>query len=177
QILRVGRRWQLERYAREVGEGGDGAMHPRARRRYVQEHVDRLTDVGTAEPKLFLLVSLGEPARDVASYVSKGAEQHPRPGWEALRRAFAMRERRLLKASELESARVRADQAHARLADFLPVRPARGVELQWLVRRSFCRGLGEPVIDGLHEPRALVFERNGGAGEAPARGCGARWAG
>src|SRR5262249_57129517 len=126
---------------------------------------------------LFLFVSLREPARDVTSYVSKVAEQHPREWWEALRQALSMRDRRLLKASELESARVRADQAHARLADFLPVRPARGVELQWLGRRSFCRGRGEPVIAGRHEPRALVFERNGGAGEAPARGCGARWAG
>jgi hypothetical protein len=175
QILRVGRRWQVERYAREVDDRGDGAAHARARRRYVQEHVDRLTDVGTAETTLFLFVSLREPARDVASYVSKVAEKHPREWWEALRQALSMRDRRLLKASELESARVRADHAHARLADFLPVRPARGVELQWLVRRAFCRGLGEPVIDGLHEPRALVFERNGEAVLAPLEGDVLRW--
>ena len=86
-----------------------------------------------------------------------------------------MRDRRLLKASELERARVRADQAHARLADFLPVRQARSVELQWLVRRAFCRGLGEPVVDGLHEPRALVFERNGEAVLAPLEGDVMRW--
>ncbi len=71
---------------------------------------------------------------------------------------------------------MRADQAHARLADFLPVRPARGVELQWLVRRAFCRGLGEPAVDGLHEPRALVFERNGEAMLAPLEGDVVRWA-
>ena len=70
---------------------------------------------------------------------------------------------------------MRADQAHARLADFLPVRPARGVELQWLVRRAFCRGLGEPLVDGLHEPRALVFERNGEAVLAPLEGDVMRW--
>jgi len=77
--------------------------------------------------------------------------------------------------SELESARVRADQAHARLADLLPVRQARGVELQWLVRRAFCRGLGDPVVDGLHEPRALLFERNGEAVLAPLEGDVMRW--
>ena len=66
---------------------------------------------------------------------------------------------------------MRADQAHARLADYLDARPATGAELQWLVRRAFCRGLGEPLVDGLHEPRALVFERNG---EARARAAGGR---
>ena len=37
------------------------------------------------------------------------------------------------------------------------------MEVQWLVRRAFCRSLGEPALDGLHEPQALVFERNGAA--------------
>ncbi len=55
------------------------------------------------------------------------------------------------------------------------MRPARGVELQWLVRRAFCRGLGEPTVDGLHEPRALVFERNGEAVLAPLEGDVMRW--
>jgi hypothetical protein len=49
------------------------------------------------------------------------------------------------------------------------------VELQWLVRRAFCRGLGEPQIDGLHEPRALIFERNGEAVLAPLEGDVVRW--
>ncbi len=87
-----------------------------------------------------------------------------------------MRDRRLLRASELEFARVRADRVHARLEGFLPVRAVSGVELQWLVRRAFCRGLGEPVVDGLHEPRALAFERNGEAVLAPLEGDVLRWA-
>ena len=124
----------------------------------------------SARPAVFLLVSLRDPERDVASYVSQAAESGPREWWRELRRAFSPHDRRLLKVSELERARVRADQAHARLADYLPVRQARGVELQWLIRRAFCRGLGEPQIDGLHEPRALVFERNGQALLAPLEG-------
>jgi hypothetical protein len=181
QILRVCRRWQLERYAREVDRESESTLgssraHTRARRRYIKEHAERLTDIGVAQPAVFLLVSLREPERDVASYVSKAAGQHPREWWEGLRRALSMRDRRVLSVSELERARVRADQVHARLADFLSVRQARGVELQWLVRRAFCRGLGEPVVDGLHEPRALVFERNGKAVLAPLEGDVMRWA-
>jgi hypothetical protein len=180
QILRVCRRWQLQRYAQEMdGEHGPTAGTPqsqaRPRRRYIQEHLRRLGEVGQAQPVVFLLVSLRDPERDVASYVSEAAERHPREMIRALGRALSVRDRRLLKAAELERARVRADQAHARLADLLPVRQARTVELQWLVRRAFCRGLGEPVVDGLHEPRALVFERNGEAVLAPLEGDVMRW--
>jgi len=180
QILRVGRRWPVERYARELNGEDDPIesppqAHARARRRYVEEHVRRLSDLRAAQPALFLLVSLRDPERDVATYISQAAEQHPREWWQGLRRALSMRDRRLLKVAELERARVRADQCHARLADRLPVRPARGIELQWLVRRAFCRGLGEPLIDGLHEPRALLFERNGEAVLAPLEGDVMRW--
>jgi hypothetical protein len=194
QILRVGRRWELARYAHEVeglndaGVGDAGSRggqdrdatvsvraHTRARTRYLAEHQRRLEDVGQARPAVFVIVSLRDPERDVASYVSRVAEQHPRAWWDGLKQAFSMRDRRVLRVSELERTRVRADQAHARLADFLPARQACGVEMQWLVRRAFCRGLGEPLIDELHEPRALMFERNGEAMLAPLEGDVMRW--
>ena len=181
QILRVCRRWGLERYAGALREqfdaagasGADG--HADSRERYIAEHVSRLGEVGAAQPALFLFVSLRDPERDIASYVSRAAGQHPTEWWRGLRRALAPRDGRVLSANELERVRVRADHVHARLEDFLPVRAARGIELQWLVRRAYCRGLGEPVVDGLHEPRALVFERNGEALLAPLEGDVMRW--
>jgi AAA-like domain len=180
QILRVCRRWDLERYASEMDGKHDPpdeapSPHARPRRRYIHEHLRRLGDIGQAQPVVFVLVSLSDPDRDVASYVSKVAERAPREWIKDLARAVSVRDRRLMKAADLEQARVRADQAHARLADLLPVRQARTVELQWLIRRAFCRGLGEPVVDGLHEPRALVFERNGEAVLAPLEGDVMRW--
>jgi hypothetical protein len=173
QIVRVERRWDLKRYVREMED--EAASHGMALREYVAEQALRLEDLGARQPALFVFVSLREPERDVAAYVSRAAESHPREWLSELRRAFAPRDRRLLRASELERARVRAERAQARLADFLRARPAGGAELQWLVRRSFCRGLGEPEIDGLHEPRALVFESNGEAVLAPLEGDVLRW--
>jgi hypothetical protein len=182
QILRVASAWPVERYAAELGGAGQRAKassrtpsHARVRRSYVEEHVRHLTELGAVQPALFILVSLRDPERDVASYVSRAAVQHPREWWSGLRRALWMRDRRLMRVAELERARVRADQVHARLADLLPVRPTRGVELQWLVRRAFCRGLGEPQVDCRHEPRALAFERNGEAMLAPLEGDVMRW--
>ena len=175
QVIRVCRRWQLELYVSDLCSDGVSCPREQARARYVEEHATRLRDVGSAQPVVFLLVSLREPERDVASYVSKAVAQHPREWWEGVRRALSMRDRRTVSLSELERVRVRADQVHARLEDFLSVRPARGVELQWLVRRAFCRGLGEPILDGLHEPGALLFERNGKASLAPLEGDVMRW--
>ncbi len=169
QILRVSRRWDVPRYVEELG--GEG----RLRRRYVRAQAVRLRRIGAGQPRVYVLVSLREPERDVATYLSRTVEQHPREWLRALRRAVAMRDGRLLGAVELERARVRAEEARAHLAAFLPVTPARGVELQWLVRRAFCRGLGEPLVDGLHEPRALVFERGGEAVMAPLEGDVLRW--
>jgi hypothetical protein len=199
QILRVSRAWEVSRYAREMARkpGGPTAAeavpntagrghglaarsagevtHARARRRYVAEHVRRLEELDARRPALFVLVSLRDPERDVASYVSGAAERPPREWAHALARRLRSSDRRLLRVAELERVRVRADQAHARLADFLEARPASGAELQWLVRRAFCRNLGEPPVDGLHEPRALVFERNGEALLAPLEGDVLRW--
>jgi hypothetical protein len=181
QILRIGRSFEVDRYARELDQEqkrtGDGtkSTHTHARRRYVEEHARRLSELAATRPAVFLLVSLRDPERDVASYVSKAAEQHPREWLGAIKRAVAVGDRRTLRVSELEQARIRADQAHARLADFVPVRPTRAAELQWLVRRAFCRGQGEPHIDGLHEPRALLFERNGEAVLAPLEADVMRW--
>jgi hypothetical protein len=179
QILRVGRCADVAQYTREMdcdrAVAGSGEPHARARRLYVEEHARRLDATCGARPAVFVVVSLRDPERDVAGYVSKAVEHGPRDWWQALARAFSIRDRRMLAVTELERARTRADQAHARLADFLPVRQARGVELQWLIRRAFCRGLGEPHVDGLHEPRALVFERNGAAVLAPLEGDVLRW--
>ncbi len=179
QILRVGRSWTAAGYADEGKElhGSDASRQvaARVRREYLEEHRRRLQELDAVAPLVFLLVSLREPTRDLATYVSQVASRHPREWWQDLRRGFALRDRRVMGAAELERARVRADQAHARLVDYLPARPARGVELQWLIRRTFCRGLGEPIVDGLHEPRALAFERNGEAMLAPLEGDVMRW--
>jgi hypothetical protein len=180
QILRVSRCWSAERYAQTLRDerrtwSPGACRHTRAFASYVDQHVEHLAEVAVGEPLAFVVVSLNEPERDVASYLSRAAAEHPRQWWGALRRALSVDDRRMLALSELERVRVRADQAHARLASFLPVRQVRGVELQWLVRRAFCRGLGEPLVDGLHEPRALVFERNGEAMLAPLEADVMRW--
>jgi hypothetical protein len=177
QILRVYRGWSPDDYVRALG--GDVARvagaHSRLCERYVEAQIAHVQRTGVAQPAVYLLVSLRDPERDVASYLSSVASDGPGRWWRRLGSAARGQDRRIVRAAELERVRVRADRAHARLADFLPVRQARGAELQWLIRRAFCRGLGEPAIDGLHEPRALAFECNGEAVLAPLEGDVMRW--
>jgi hypothetical protein len=179
QILRLAQEPPSDRYSTqledEVGAHGRGEPHASLRHEYAREHVRRIAELGSTCPAVFVLVSLREPERDIASFLSQAIERKPGDWRRAIGEAFALGGTGFLKARELERVRLRADQAHARLAEFLPARPARGVELQWLVRRAFCRGLGEPSVDGLHEPRALVFEHNGEAVLAPLEGDVLRW--
>ncbi|MEA2299408.1 MAG: hypothetical protein QOF77_2344 [Solirubrobacteraceae bacterium] len=174
QLIRVTRDWDLEGYVAEL-EDGYGGPHPVAHGRYVTEHRDGLGDIGRAMAEVFLAVSLEDPERDVGAYVSSALERPPRELLAALREALAWQDRRLLAAEELERLRVGADEAHARIAAFIDARPARTVEVQWLLRRAFCRGAGDPVVDGRHEPQALVFERNGAAVLAPLEADILRW--
>ncbi len=175
QVIRVARPWDLAGYCRELG-GSYSGPHEAAHRRYVSEHRSRLDgEVGQAVPAVYLAVSLDAPERDVGSYVSSLFDRSPRALIAAFRESLHLTDGRLLAQDELERLRVRADEIHARIAGFLEVRPARTVEVQWLVRRAFCRGTGEPVVDGLHEPQALVFERNGQAVLAPLEADVVRW--
>lgn len=150
-----------------------GSESPLERYRVAEKRL--LQDGGSSEPQLFMFVSLRAPERDIASQLSSLAERHPRSWVAGVRAALASKRRRLLSAAELEHTRVSVDRMHAKLSAYLPVQPARSVELQWLVRRSFCRGLGEPEVEGLHQPRALVFERNGAAVLTPLEGDVLRW--
>ena len=175
QILRVSGAHDVARFGPEFEDGSPGRGLEQARGDYVEAQRRRQAELPAADPRLFVIVSLRDPERDVASYVSGFAAQGPAAWWAGVRRALAVRDRRLLGGPELERTRVQADRVHARLEGFLPVRPVSATELQWLVRRVFCRDLGEPLVDGLHLPRALAFERNGEALLAPLEGDVMRW--
>ena len=179
QILRVTRQWDIGGYVDELTSQSNPEWRPAELRRandlYLMEHARYLNDVGTARAAVYLAVSLRDPERDVATYLSRVAEGEPRTWLRAVKTSIGLRAKQLLNATALERVRVKADEIHARLADFVSVRPARGPEMQWLIRRAFSRGVGEPEIDGLDEPRALVFECNGEAVLAPLEGDVLRW--
>ncbi len=172
QILRIAGRWDPRGYGADLAAPADRGPECR---RYVEAQQAELRRRASVVPSLYLLVSLNEPELDLASYLSAAASRPAADLRARLRRTASPLERRTLPARELERLRVKADRIERRLGDFLTVRAAHGAELQWLTRRAFCRGLGEPAVDGLHSPRALAFERNGEAVLAPLEGDVLRW--
>jgi hypothetical protein len=174
QLLRLSLPFDPQRYADELDDD-HGTGHEQAHRRYLDEQRTELSTQAGRSAWVAIAVRLVAPEHDVGAYAAAALERSPRRWLEGLGRALAWQPPRVLSVARLESLRFRADEAHARLAAYLNVRPARTVEVQWLVRRAFCRGLGEPVVDGLHEPQALVFERNGEALLAPLEADVLRW--
>ena len=174
QLLRVTRPWDPAGEL-EALERGYSGPHRELHSAYLAAQLAGLDGERAQLPAVYIAVSL-EPARaDVGAFVASLDDRSPRTLIAGLRSRLRAGESRLLSVAELERLRVRADEAHDRLGAYLDVRPARTIELQWLVRRAFCRGLGEPELDGLHEPRALVFERNGAAVLAPLEADVMRW--
>ena len=174
QILRVARAWDPGREFEDLARDYAGP-HRRSHERYLAAQLAALREERAELPAVYLAVSLDPPQRDVGAFVAGLAERPPKELLTSLRRAFRVAAARQLSAGELERLRMRADEVHARLASSLDARPARTIEVQWLVRRAFCRALGEPELDGLHEPQALVFERNGAAMLAPLEAEVMRW--
>jgi hypothetical protein len=167
QILRVNRHLDADGYATQTRRACP-SLTDRGRD-YVSLQAARLREMRAAHPVVYLLASL--PGARSGLFASAG-----RRSWlPASGPAGKLRRPRLIGVQELERAQVGAERLRAHLSDFVGVRPARAAELQWLVRRSFCRGLGEPEVEDLHEPRALAFEHNGRASLAPLEGEVVRW--
>jgi hypothetical protein len=172
QILRVSRPFAVERYLRELES--EPTPHVAARESLTASHRERFAGLNARQPWIAIAVRLTAAKHDTTASTTEQRSVAER--WlRAARGAIAWERPRVLSIARLEALRIRADEAHAQLAAYLDVRPARTVDVQWLVRRAFCRGLGEPVVDGLHEPQALVFERNGQAVLAPLEGDVLRW--
>jgi hypothetical protein len=94
QILRLAQEPRRERYSAaledEVGAHARGEPHASLRRSYVREHIRRLAELGSTSPAVFVLVSLREPERDVASFLSQAIERKPGDWRRIVAEAFAL---------------------------------------------------------------------------------------
>lgn len=173
QLLRVTREWDRRRYTREC-LASSPSTHGALARRYVSEQSRLLADVGRARPYVFLLVSLQARRGDIASELAHVLGDGPSKWLHSVAR-LSRGSRETLGRRRLEQLRNRVQRLHARLNDFVLARPASEIELQWLVRRAFCRGLGEPAIVRSPVRHTLVGHRAGEAELIASPGCIARW--
>jgi hypothetical protein len=157
QLLRVERAWDPRAYVEHLRRH----MPERARphRHLYRELLDRqqaaLERMAPSNPVVFLCVRLADVQTDAYLKAKQLFNHSPRELVDRARGALRMRRAESLDPvwlSEIyERVQATADRAFAHLDCEL----ARADQIQWLIYRSFCRGLGEPFIPGLGEPQAV----------------------
>jgi hypothetical protein len=159
-LWRVNRAYPADRYL-EQAEGmlDDRHQNREAWASYLRGHEHHLRKLRSFVPEVYLAVSL-QP--DGSSGLGAG-----------LLRSMDRFRRRLealagvggvppIAATELEALIACEERAFARAAGCLSVRRATTAEVQWLLRRSACRGLGEPALDAHWQPAAVMVETTDG---------------
>ncbi|MTD47458.1 hypothetical protein GKE82_24965 [Conexibacter sp. W3-3-2] len=180
QVLRVARWWDAEAYASadeatETGLGDEALGRVRAA--YRAEQAAEL-DGAFAPAEAFVAVAL-TPARRARGEVAAELLEDPRSGldrWRSRLSRLSLGSARDL--DEVERDHELAEDMFDRVAGAVRgARPATLAEVEWLVRRASTRGLGEPVVDGLHHPRAVLARRGGRARLEPCSADLLAWAG
>jgi hypothetical protein len=160
QLLRVTRQWSLEDYMRGATLTLDGRHGHRERwSDYLDRDRLRLGSREIAEPEVYLAVRLGD-AQPVRERGRGTLARSGPPGalLSMVGRFVGLRDPCGLTRRRLESLLAGEERASARVGDYLDCERASTHELQWLVRRAFCRGIGEPELEERFLPQALIVE-------------------
>ena len=118
-------------------------------RAYLESQREQLERLDCWTPAVFVCVRLAAPEIDLQGRAARLFERTPARGVARAARAPAdpRGDGRLI-ATALAAIWERARVATERVKSCLDAQPARADEVQWLIRRAFCRGLGEPRSRG-----------------------------
>jgi hypothetical protein len=160
-LWRVTRSYPAERYAADLEDLADPTHADSASwREYLAGHAKRLGELRSSLTEVYLAVALAErPDAGLGTGVVRSADR-ARRRLEALAGVGAPRP---IGAAELSALATAEQHLFERLAGAVGVRRATTRELQWLLRRGECRGLGEPELERHWEPDALVIEEGEGS--------------
>jgi hypothetical protein len=162
QLLRVTRRWSGADYERAAAATLDCHHgHGQRWRTYIEEQRARLGPREIAAPEVYLSVRL--------PHASNG-QPDPKGTWAGLRstpigtlsRLVGLRDARGIGKRRLDALLEHEQRALARASDYLDCERAATHELQWLIRRAFCRGVGEPQLEERFAPQALIVDGQDG---------------
>lgn len=177
QVLRVSRRWDADRYVAGLRAHTPRRAHRERWLAYLEEQRAVLEQMDPATPLAFVCVRLADPELDLPARASRLFERTPSELVAGLRERMQLRAPGSLNPDRLAALYDRAETASGRVLSYLDAEPARSDEIQWLIRRSFCRSLGEPAIAGLDAPQALAYPHGGHPRVIPEQGNVLRWLG
>jgi len=151
-IWRIARSYPSERYAAELSWLADPSHCDEERwRGYLEDQQRRLADLDSHVPEVFLAISLTEARRGGGPLRSLDRARR------RLEDLAGVGSPRPIPASELRGLAEVERRAFDRAASVISLRRASTAELQWLLRRAACRGLGEPPGEESWEPDALIL--------------------
>jgi hypothetical protein len=153
-LWRVNRAFPAEQYVQHT-EGLLDARHqdPEAWRAFLQGHEQRLRELASHTPEVYLAVSLaGRPPTGVGSGLVRSVDRVRRKVEDVAGIGVASP----ISAAEVSELQTREQRVYERLNGIISTRRARTIELQWMLRRAACRGIAEPALDQHWAPDALV---------------------
>jgi len=159
-LWRVQRAYPAERYEAQVEELlDDRHQSPEQWRNYIAGHYERLTTLASHIPELYLAVALREPTPAKIGGGLIRASDRARRRLEDLAGVSApqpISHRDLLALANLEQ------RTFEWIRRMYGAERATTSQLQWLLRRAACRGVGEPRLDPHWTPDSLVISRDDG---------------
>jgi hypothetical protein len=158
-IWRIARPYPAETYAAELTWMADpGHADGERWQCYLEGHRRRLASLDSHLPEVYLAISLTEGRRGGGAMRSVGRARRRLEDLAGVGAASP------IPTSELRSLAEAERRTFGRAASVIELRRAGTAELQWLLRRAACRGLGEPTLDRNWQPDALIVD--GGEDEA-----------
>jgi hypothetical protein len=153
-LWRVSRAYPAGEYVEHTaGLLDERYQDPAVWRAFLEGHEERLRQLGSHIPEVYLAVSLsGKRPTGLGSGLVRGVDRVRRRVEDAAGIGAASP----IGAGGLSELQTREQRVFERLNGVIHARRARTEELQWLLRRSACRGLGEPDLDRNWAPDALV---------------------
>lgn len=149
-IYRVNRAWSAGDYEQRA----TAMLDPRHGDRdgwaaHLAGHRQTLAGRTVMRPEVYLAIRL--PGR------AASAPGTPRELLDTVRRAVGLDNPVTISEQRLRELAAAEAATFAQLGDHLPCERATSLDLQWLIRRAFHRGLSEPDLDVHHRPQALVI--------------------
>lgn len=161
-LHRFTRAWSAMDYEhRAVGQLDPRHGHPKRWVTHLAAHRDLLDQRQILRPEVWLAARLPTPRHDGMLGTIRETL-----GWDA---PAGLPEKRLRELAAAEQ------HLNARIAEHIPCDRATTLDLQWLIRRAFTRGLAEPDLDLHHRPQALVLGDGDELRYRPLRGDLLRW--
>lgn len=164
-LWRVSRAYPADRYVQHTAGLLDSRhQEPQAWQMFLEGHRDRLRQLGSHIPECYLAVSLAAPGHTgVGSGLVRSVDRVRR----RVEELAGIAAESPISGGELSELLTREQRIFERVGGVIGARRARTDELQWLLRRSACRGLAEPELDRHWQPDALIIQTPGGVGFQP----------